>query len=34
MKKEQFLEYILRLLERAGEQELRLIYHFVLHLVK
>lgn len=34
MSREQFLDCIARMLERAGEQELRLIYHFVLHLVK
>lgn len=34
MSREQFLEYIVRMLNRAGVRELQIIYHFVLHLVK
>ena len=34
MNREQLLECIVRILNRAGELEIRLIYHFVLHLVR
>lgn len=33
MNREELIEYITRMLNRAGDRELGLIYHFVLHLV-
>lgn len=34
MSREQFIESITRMLNRAGDRELSIIYHFVLHLVR
>ena len=33
MSRQHYIEYIVRMLERASEREARSIYHFVLHLV-